>query len=380
MYYAVKTVNVNPWKPVNQYGHIEQVYPVDKIHDDLNARIVALNDNNMTFIHISLDSLGTPYSLQEKLENNLSIEGQFCLVISATHTHYAADPRNEDYYNQLYKQLKEGVETLDYQECTSISTSYEVLPFNEVGVSRITGHQANVLLGLLTIYADDKPIVRYIYHNVHPTVLAAKDTDYFSAEWPGYVISELNKNGCFHSYIQGPAGDISTRFTRRDQSYESVMELGNKLVVKMEEMEKKEYEKHPLQLSVKKDVIKCHHEFDPVSLDDLPDNISEREIETINTGVIMRNHLKEHPELLTKEIHLTKVSLGSYTLIFEPNELFSGYLDYIDTTKELLACYSNGYEPYVTPLGQKLFTYETFTDTLTVETKQELIEKLKSNN
>ena len=39
MYYAYKNININPLKPVKQYGHIQQVKPVYKCHDDLHARI-----------------------------------------------------------------------------------------------------------------------------------------------------------------------------------------------------------------------------------------------------------------------------------------------------------------------------------------------------
>ncbi len=381
MYYAYKTININPLKPVKQYGHIQQVNPVYKCHDDLHARITALNDGIKTFIHVSVDSLGTPYSLQKQLEERVAelMLEPFKLIVSSTHTHYAADPNDRDYYNQLCDQIYEGIRTMEPHYCDELTCSYISEPFEGVGTSRITGHKANVILGLLTIKADSDPVIRYIYHNVHPTVLSADEADYFSADWPGYVLNTLNRRGkVFNVFLQGAAGDISTRFTRKDQSYASVRQLGGRLLEELAYLEYDPVVYHPLSLTFTDHEIQCHHQFNEISFDEMPAGLSARELETIQVGGIMRAELEKHPEMLAETLHVTKVSLGTNTLIFEPNELFSGYLDYIDTDKDLLVCYSNGYETYVTPPNSKLFTYETFTDTLTDETKEELIKALRN--
>ena len=59
-----KQVNINASFPCHQAGFASQTYDVDTYHDDLNARIVIIQDDNSTFIHISCDSLGLPLSLQ----------------------------------------------------------------------------------------------------------------------------------------------------------------------------------------------------------------------------------------------------------------------------------------------------------------------------
>ena len=49
-----------------------------------------------------------------------------------------------------------------------------------------------------------------------------------------------------------------------------------------------------------------------------------------------------------------------------------------DLDKELLVSYSNGYGPYVLPIGFKYITYEMFTDTLTEGSKKRIISTLQN--
>ena len=53
-------------------------------------------------------------------------------------------------------------------------------------------------------------------------------------------------------------------------------------------------------------------------------------------------------------------------------------MNYLDLDKQLLVSYSNGYGPYVLPIDFKYITYEMFTDTLTKETKERIIETFKT--
>ena len=380
MLYAFKEIVINPEKPVKQAGHIQQVDPISEVHDDLHARILGLCDNKKFFIHVSMDLLGISISFTRKLKEALEgfFPGELGLTVSCTHTHYAGDSTNETYYSQLYSQVLPAIKTLKFTEVPAIYTSFVSTPFEELGCSRISHHKANVILGLISFYDDKKKIGELIYHNVHPTVLSAAETHFFSAEWPGYVLSCLNKQNAseFHSILVGAAGDISTRFTRDGQNYAALEKLGNKLVAKIEELRKNPGEKKLLALDFDERVVKFEHEFNEINFDEIPDYVSARELETIGYGKIMRQRLRDNPERLVKEVLISKVSLGACNLVFSPNELFSAYISYVDQTHSLLVTYSNGYSPYVTPIDEKLLTYETFTDTLTRESKQRIIDAI----
>ena len=81
---------------------------------------------------------------------------------------------------------------------------------------------------------------------------------------------------------------------------------------------------------------------------------------------------------LIKEAVIVSLDIGSVKIIFFPNEIFSHYMNYIDLDREMLVSYSNGYGPYVLPIDFEYITYEMFTDTLTRETKEKIIDILKT--
>ena len=105
-------------------------------------------------------------------------------------------------------------------------------------------------------------------------------------------------------------------------------------------------------------------------------------METIRLGQIERAKLEKTANMifgkLIEEALIVSLDLGSVKIIFFPNEIFSHYMSYIDLDKEMLVSYSNGYGPYVLPIDFEYITYEMFTDTLTRETKEKIIEILQT--
>ena len=119
------------------------------------------------------------------------------------------------------------------------------------------------------------------------------------------------------------------------------------------------------------------HTFEEIDISHLPDNLTPREIETIHVGAKVRENLATKLHTLPKEILISVVRLGKYNLVFAPNELFSYYIKAINKEHSVLIGYSNGYRPYVSGIEDNFITYETFTDTLTKETKQNYFNLLK---
>ena len=81
---------------------------------------------------------------------------------------------------------------------------------------------------------------------------------------------------------------------------------------------------------------------------------------------------------LPENVQVGVLDTGSIRIIFYPNEIFSEYLNYINLDTTYLVSYSNGYGPYILPIGFEHITYEMFIDTLSVKTKKDLIELLKT--
>ena len=370
---AYSKICINPSFPIKQAGFAQQFYPIYNFHDDLHARILAFDDGEKIAYHISMDILGSPYEMQDSLKQELErrIQRPLSLTISATHTHFSGNQKDVRFQGEVMAKLLNAIEYLKFEE-DEYSISYQCVPFDKVGRSRITNHEAKVLLQLFTIYKNNEPKYGMIVHNCHPTIHGGS-TPYFTAEYPGYAVEELKRRHPHmdFTFIQGAAGDVSTRFTRPSQDYDGVICLGNKLVDEVERLMSEEKEIKLLDTIVYDyEFLPLQHEFNPIDISNLPDNLTEREIETIHVGAKVREELSHKLENLHKQILISKLEMGPYKIVFAPNELFSSYIDNVDTTKCALAGYSNGYSPYITGIDDDFITYEKFTDTVTKETKE----------
>ncbi len=376
---ATTTVCINATFPVKQYGHLSQTNLIEKVNDDLQARIVSLESDEIVWIHISCDIIGFNQLFQENLKNTLTpnFDKPLFITTSATHTHHACNPYDEQYQKDLFNILKAAISNLEYKKLNNPTVSFQTVPFDQVGKSRISNHEATVLLSLLIIKENNNPLVNFVIHNVHPTILEA-NTPFFSAEYPGLTLRKLTQANPeqFFTFIQGAAGDISTRFTRDGQDYEAVKVLAQRLVDKITQMKREDIKDYPLTLDYQETLMPLEHELDPIDLSSIPENLTQRELETIAIGQKVRENIKNMPGKLAKDCLVSRIKLGDFAIVFTPHELFSYYLKTIDTTKSILGCYSNGYTNYVTGLDFQALTYESFTDTLSLSTKKALIEQI----
>ena len=307
------------------------------------------------------------------------------IITSSTHTHYANKPDDEAYLPWLIETLANGICEMEYTEYEDVETSYQYVPCQVVGKSRISGYELNnEYLSLLAFWSHGKNFFNFLVHNCHPTILKA-NTPFFSAEFPVYVLKKLEDN--FESnftYCSGAQGDISSRFVRDGQTYESVEKLGNNLFEEVKKlMEHSADNLQPLQFDCKMVPFAYEHEFGPMDLSGIRDGLSERELETIQQGQIMRDRIRKRVEengieCLTNEITLSKVSFGSISFVFFPHEIFSEYLNELNLDEKMFISYPNGYGPYVLPIGFPYITYEKFTDTLTDNCKRRLIEAFRT--
>ena len=374
---ATSTICINPTFPIKQCGFIQQVNPIYKFHDDLHARIIAFKDENQIIYHVSLDLLELPLIVQETLKEKLQTktDKKVNITLSCTHTHFGPDLTNTKYHEELIERILYAIEYLEYKE-SNYEISYQCVPFEKLGTSRISNHKAIVLLQLYTIYCEKQPMIQIIVHNVHPTIHHG-ETNYFTSEWCGYILSELSRKypDMYFTFMQGAAGDISTRFTRKSQDYKGVIDLGNKLVEEVEKLMNNHVEIKSLdEIHYESEIVALSHEFNPIDLSNLSSDLTDRELETIRIGQIVREELSFHLETLDKEVLISKLELGPYKFVFVPNEVFSCYINCVDTSKASLVAYSNGHSPYVTGINDDFITYEKFTDTLTLDCKKKLME------
>ena len=387
MKYAFKKINIEAPFPTRQCGHSCQTYELSEFHDHLFARAIGFKDENNFIIHLSMDLLAFDLKHRNLLQDylrNYYHDDNLHLITSTTHTHYANDVRNEKYQEYLHSLLCEEIVKMEYKEVSNVETTYQRLHTTAVGKSRISGYELNnEYLCLIRFYESNNNFLNIVYYNCHPTILKA-DTKFFSAEYPGYVLRKLEEKcpGIDFSFMQGAAGDISSRFVRVGQTYEDVEKLGNYLLNDINNLMKQEVKKVPLNIKYNEKLIEYKHEFTPIDLSKIRNDLSDREKETIRIGQEQRLKLEKASNplfgKLIDEAIIASLDLNSVKIKFFPNEIFSHYMNYLDLDKEMLVSYSNGYGPYVLPIDFEYITYEMFTDTLTKDTKEKIIETLKT--
>lgn len=387
MKYSFKKINIESPFPTTQCGHSCQTTELFEYHDHLFARVTSFNDDNNWIIHLSMDLLAFDLEhrniLQTKLREFYKNE-TIHVITSTTHTHYANSVRNPKYVEYLSNLLYEEVIKMEYKDVENISTTYQKIHSTAVGKSRISGYDTgHEYLGLIRFYSNDDNFLNIIYYNCHPTILDA-NVPYFSAEYPGYVLKKLEDNypNVDFTYLQGAAGDISSRFVRDGQDYDALIKLGNNLFNDIQGLMKNEPTKVPFKMDYKEVELKYDHEYTPIDLSNMRNDLTDREKETIRIGQEERAKIENRSNKIfgspTRSVIVASLDIGSVKFIFYPNEIFSEYMNYISLDRELLVSYSNGYGPYILPIDFPYITYEMFMDTLTKQTKQRLIEVLKT--
>ena len=381
MKFGTNIISINPEKPVKQAGFIQQVDPISEVHDDLNVRVIIFDDVDM-IVMVSMDNIGGSLEFQDNIETEISnhFGKKVNLVISATHTHFGGTPYDDDYRNFLYQKIIEAIISVQLSEFDDLSYTYQYEAFNEVGKSRISKQETDLIfIELVSIYGNQNRLANLMIYNCHPTIMSGAETHFFSGEYPGYAMNKLSDTyqGEFFTFMQGADGDVSTRFTRKSQDYDGVIDLGNKFVTKIEEFMKNDLVLKPIKISFEKEVLPLVHEVIDLETLEIPDDLDARELETIEYGKLAREKVLENIDELPKSIVISRISFGDYHMIFAPNELFSYYLNAIDKEKASLVCYSNGYGRYVTGMEGQRITYELFTDTYTMDTKKAMFDLLK---
>ncbi len=382
MQFAFRVFKINALFPTKQYGHMSQVDLIDTYQDDLHARLVYLKDQHHTIIHLSVDLLAFPAFLRDRLQYLLRQHFQnddLILITSATHTHYGNDIREKKYQDYIIDLIMEQIHSLKINDYDQLDISFQSLPYQEIGLSRITHYESNLeYLTLIKIYHHDDVILHFIIHNTHPTVLNA-NVPYFSSEFCGNALKQLSKEdpNSNYTYCSGASGDISTRFTRKDQSYDSMLLLSNKLVHTIKKYSSQDVAKYPLELHYHEVQFNLEHQLDDIDCTHFDTHLHPRELLSLEYGKIIRKQTIENKDFI-HSISISKLSLSYFDLIFIPNEIFSDYLKHLDLDHQMLISYSNGYGPYITPIDFPYITYEVFVDTLSVDCKKRLIECLKS--
>ena len=218
--------------------------PNTGVHDPLYCKTILLEQEDARYALVVLDLMCADESLCAKIAaavTPLDIKSQH-LIVSAIHSHAAPAgvvpgegalakineaivPENPDF--PLYMQFVTNAvadacaEAAAGAEAFRIRTARGIMP--PVGSERHTGEAANGTLTVAEILLESGKKAIFYSFPCHPTVLSAANLQ-VSADFAGQIEKYLHAD--LTVFANGAAGDISTRFTRLESSFEECNRMG----------------------------------------------------------------------------------------------------------------------------------------------------------
>lgn len=223
-----------PGLPMDGYGARRS--PATGTRDPLEATVLLVADDLCTTVVVSLDLVAVGSSLVERVQRCVhEWVPEAHVMIAATHTHagpsgvrsaVAGEAVTEAIIDAVRISARNAAATA---EAVDAQIGVGELPAG-VATNRNTPEAAiDRRLTVLELTRYDGSRVGLLWHTgVHPTVLGPDNLEY-SADLPGEVRRRMRNSDEPVLFLNGAAGDVSTRFTRRDRNENELERLGELL-------------------------------------------------------------------------------------------------------------------------------------------------------
>jgi neutral ceramidase len=244
IFFGYARCEITPMSSVPMGGYAAREGPSVGVHDPLYAKVLAFKSQDREWIMTVLDLVGLNRSVVEGLREAVRHETSLpsgSLSLSCTHTHSGPQtleppvpgmpPLAEEYLDQLASTLAETVRQAQHN-LSPLRMRTAIGRVNRVaanrrrppGSSQETEISDDSFMGVLKFNE-----VTLFNFACHPTVLGHGNrlisADLFGAAQK----SAESATGAPCAFVQGAAGDLSTRYTRREQSFAEVDRLGTLL-------------------------------------------------------------------------------------------------------------------------------------------------------
>lgn len=372
-------VDITPDVGVSLAGYIED-RKSEGIHSPLYAKALVLKHWRKTYLWLSLDLIAIDHVFlvrfkEELKKHHFHFED---IEVFATHTHSGpcgtcevgafADVFGEvdhEYIKQVAIKSVHAVKEamMDFGKFKLSIAQSELKNF---ATSR---HNKDILIPntLTTILftRDKKKEDILLYHFAcHPTVLHHENKE-ISSDFVGCIEERLKEQYSNVMFLNGSCGNISTRFTRKESSFEELERLALVAVKQIsttlktsKPIEINKYKAYHYTYDLKKRELESEVEAKQ-KLDEtkakLEAGIKEgltpqalRLLESYYEGAQANYRLILHDDgAPSSEIHLAIIQFGDYYVVCVPAELFHSLEEKIECNHCLVINYANGYHAYI---------------------------------
>jgi neutral ceramidase len=215
--------DITPALPFAMGGYDHRTSPAEGVHDPLYARALVLDDLSGGRLGlVAVDLVWVTAGLCETVAARAGWARER-LILAATHTH-SGPLRSPDWLpDRLAALLAEASASLQPVEAVVGSAPVAGLGTNRHAPDRPGPAAVKVLSFRRPGTGGVAPVGALIQYPCHPTVLGAENL-LVSADFPGSALRRIGAN--WSLYVNGAAGDVSTRFTRRGQDFAEVERMG----------------------------------------------------------------------------------------------------------------------------------------------------------
>lgn len=403
---------ITPYLPIQMAGYMDREGPATGIESSLNVRAIVVESGDVRLVLVSIDTLYITARLADEIKQHINRDtgiDKGYIFISATHTHSAptiyCSPLFGD-KDMIYTGWLKGIvcETvvLASQSLMDCKLSYGQTINVGIGDSRRDkDSEANTALSVICFKDDKENIMASIIgYNCHPTILSSGNNR-ISSEYPGVLIDGMNAiygDQATFMFINGASGDVSTRFTRKNQSCVEKDRLGRLLLADTIRI----FENIVPSKSETIEVI--HTQIRP-DLKDIPDKVEiDRKIQLCKDRIMDMNNSAVHSseirgletELQGLEIQklfslyndmelegtVSVIRLGDIHIVALPLELFSSLgrdiTDYSMAKMTMISGYTNGMLGYILDSkSQNRGGYEALSCRFKVGTGEYIVDSVK---
>ena len=316
-------------------------------HDPLTAAALVLEWEDRRAALITLDVMGVSRSFTEAVRHDLAgllRTSEDAILICASHSHAA--PRGLQDWSPI------GAAALDHALAASVHAS--IRQTVEQALSRLrpvrlrsaAGDAAGIggdrnrperpvdqRVSVLAFEGEQGDPEAILFHYAcHPTVLSADNLDY-SADFPGAARRRIRERypNAVCLFVNGAAGNISTRFHRHDQSFGEVERLGRLLGERVIELLNEASEDAPVLNWMGESLLLPLRLF-PVEARQMEASGNAR-IDTVRSqGATIEATLRGALQgRQSQQAQICALRIGSWTLLTVPGEAFN------DLARELRA-------------------------------------------
>jgi neutral ceramidase len=271
---AAVEVDITPPVGVWLEGYFERQTPSVGVHDPLQAQLLLLQNGQNQVVLISMDLIGVRLDFTAAVRSGIRQaigvpEENILLACSHTHsgpTGFLADlplihTPEEPELRRIVERKLVGAAAEAQQQLRPAQIGVGHGHVRGVGASRNDPDGGDLDDEVVVLRLDDSagaPIVVWMNYGCHPTVMGPENL-LITADYPGAARRTLRRiyPETVFMYANGASGDVSTRFTRRGQTFAEVERMGRILAGEVLKV---------MQSTVASDTMRLSGRIEPIDL------------------------------------------------------------------------------------------------------------------